>query len=177
MKRFLLGLVLAATLVGAWGCTDTDGNDYGNDLFTAGTCTQSYGNKVFHDACTLDDGEAAIIEYRCYPTSPICQAFTSKCETGYCYAGACSYGAQPQEEEAVPLPSVEASPTIEAPVLEEATALPVTGSIDSREVNLNDVYLIIGGAIVIVAVAWLAASFAGKKKGKPPAKKRGRKRR
>jgi len=170
---FLVLFAVLAPLCLAIGCTDSDGSN----IYTAGVCTQPHG-EVYRDVCTTaaNTGGPAVIEYICAGT--VCQAATRACETGYCFEGACQkYPPSPSftpTEQPTFAPTVYASPSQQAEVIRMATPAVYVRD-EGVPIDLNQVLLVVCGAALLVAVAWLASRRMGGKKEKAGKKGRPRK--
>ncbi|OIO28821.1 hypothetical protein COX86_02550 [Candidatus Micrarchaeota archaeon CG_4_10_14_0_2_um_filter_60_11] len=153
---------VAADYGGSLGCNAPNAGD----LYTAGTCTSSVGT-VYSDACTTTmNGLPAVKKYICAGT--VCQPAVHACDNG-CVGGACVWaGAQPTTEQptayASPSPLPSPQPTYEQPAIIR-TASPTIAMVDEGiPIDLNQVYLVVAGAALLITVAWFASHQTGKGK-------------
>lgn len=173
MKKLLFALMIALPILAAatpLGCTDTDGND----PYTAGSCSPAFGGTYYDECTTTKYGEVGVKEYTCQGT--VCQPYTVACEEGYCYEGACqllpkeSEGPIPIYEEPEPSPSPVPSTVIQTPIVPKEDY-----GEETEEVNLNDIGLVLGAVIILVAVAWFTTRNKPSRKRKASVKKKTKK--
>lgn len=170
MKKVLIVLMVALPLLvaaAALGCTDTDGND----PYTLGSCSPSFGGTYYDECTTTKYNEVAVIEYTCQGT--VCQPYTIACAEGYCYGGACQMAPEatiiapaPVYEEASPSPSPMPSTVIQTPIEPKEEFGP-----EVEDVNLNDIGLVLGAVIILVAVAWFTTRSKPSRKKEASVKK------